>query len=74
MISEHDSKYVTNVINGHKLQVSLCYLLATDESWSRIFDSPSNIVSRVSLDSSTLMLETFGTWSTRNGLSWTCSK
>ena len=46
-----------------------CYFLATAESWSLIFPSPSSIVSRVSLDSSTFTPDTWGTLSTLSGVS-----
>lgn len=46
------------------------HLLATAESWSRMRPSPSNIVSSVSLLSSTVTAETEGLSPQRLGSSW----
>ena len=48
------------------------HLSATDDNWSLIFDSPSNIVSKVSFDSSTLTLVISGTILVCVGFSCTC--
>lgn len=50
------------------------YLLATAESWSRMRPSPSNMVSSVSLLSSTVTAEIEGFSPHRLGSSWICKK
>lgn len=52
------------------LAAGWAHLLATAESWSRMRPSPSNIVSRVSLLSSTVTAETEGLSPHRLGSSW----
>lgn len=52
------------------LTAGWAHLLATAESWSRMRPSPSNIVSRVSLLSSTVTAETEGLSPHRLGSSW----
>ena len=50
-----------------------CYVvaLATEESWSLIFPSPSNMVSRVCFVSSTFTLVVPGMWSVL--VAWSCT-
>lgn len=53
------------------LYTIICHRLATDDSWSLILESPSSIVSRVSLESSTLTLVTSGVKLVSHGISCT---
>ena len=63
---------VSDIIKIIYMIVIKYHLSATDDNWSLIFDSPSNIVSKVSLDSSTLTLVISGTILVWVGFSCTC--
>ena len=49
------------VISKNVSDLGVYHLSATEDNWSLILESPSNIVSNVSFDSSTFTLELSGT-------------